>query len=507
MYVYVLHNSLQRVLIVDTLDVARVTPRYVPRVTITMLPDVALLTIFDFYVHNLEIWEPPTWYKLVHVCRKWRNVVFGSPSRLDLRLYCTARTPMRKTLEVWPSLPIVIAVDEYNGRHTPATADNIIAALEHNDRICRLDLSLSQFSFISKGGIFAAMQQPFPTLTLLRLKHGDGITPVCANSFLGGSAPPHLQSLTLFGIAIPRLPKLLLSATHLVLLELSEIPHSGYFSPEAMVPCLSVLTRLETLRIGFKSPQSRPDRRRPPPQSRTILPVLTVLDFNGVSEYLEDFVARIDAPLLDKLAITFFHQLVYNTPQLALFISRTPKFQTPDKLEAHVYFPFRTVSFTTFDGRLSLEISCGKSDWQLSSLAQVCSSSLPQALIATVEHLYIQEYRVHDTFFPFDDPKIPNIGTESTDDVESNQWLELFHPFTAVKHLYISPKSTPGIATALQGLVAETVTEVLPALQTFFLNELPSKPIQEAIEKIAAARQIFSHPISVSHCEIEHFFH
>ena len=59
----------------------------------------------DLYHQFKEI---EAWHTLVHVCRKWRNIVFGSPRRLDLRLYCTEKTPVRKTLEVWPLLPIVV---------------------------------------------------------------------------------------------------------------------------------------------------------------------------------------------------------------------------------------------------------------------------------------------------------------------------------------------------------------------------------------------------------------
>ncbi len=33
-----------------------------------------------------------------HVCQKWRSVVFGSPRRLNLRLLCTKRTPVREML-------------------------------------------------------------------------------------------------------------------------------------------------------------------------------------------------------------------------------------------------------------------------------------------------------------------------------------------------------------------------------------------------------------------------
>ena len=462
------------------------TPPYVPRVTIAMLPDVALLKIFDFYVHGT--WEGPNaWHKLVHVCQKWRNVVFGSPSRLDLRLYCQAGTSVMKTLDVWPPLPIVIDVKGYMLMNPKFDVDDIVAALKHNDRICKL--ALTSVSSLQMEIYLAEMQKPFPALTDLDLSPSNETASVDPDSFLGGSAP-RLQTLILDHIPFPGLPKLLLSATHLVHLELWNIPHSGYISPKAMVAGLSVLTRLEYLEIRFESPQSRPDHRRPPPPTRTVLPVLADLWFKGVSEYLEDLLALIDTPRLDNLEVIFFHQLLFDTPQLALFISRTPKFNTQDNLEARLDFSYGRALVKTFDRRLSLGISCRQSDWQFSSLAQLCRSSFSHALISTVEHLYIEDNR---TMHTFDDNDNHDIG-----DIESSQWVEFLHPFTAVKRLYSSSNSAPIIAPALQELVGETVTEVLPALQTLFLERLPSKPAQEAIERFVSARQLSSHPIAVS---------
>jgi hypothetical protein len=208
------------------------------------------------------------------------------------------------------------------------------------------------------------------------------------------------------------------------------------------------------------------------------------LRFKGVGEYFEDLVARIDAPLLDKLTITFFHQLIFDTPRLTQFISRTPRLKT--HVEARVFFSSLDVSVTlpqTFDGRLHFEISCRQPDWQLSSLAQVCSSSFPQGLIPAVEHLYILELGHYNW----------------QDDIENSQWLEILQPFTNVKCLYISRKIAPHIAPALQELVGESVTEVLPALETLFLEEpLPSRPVLETIGKFVTARQLVSHPIGVS---------
>ena len=451
----------------------------VARATIDMLPDVALLEIFDFYVG--DTYKKQAWHTLVHVCRKWRYVAFGSPRRLNLRLVCGVTTPVRETPDVWPPLPIVIRA------YSDTTCDvgNIVAGLEHNDRIC--EMYIIDIPSSGREKVLAALQRPFPALTSLRfvfLSQKENV-PVFPASFLGGSAPA-LQTLCLNSIPFPGLPKLLLTATHLVDLSLWEIPHSGYFSPEAMVTALSVLTRLECLIIYFESPRSRPDQnsRRLPPQTRTLLPALTSLTFNGAVEYLEDLVAQVDAPLLDMLEIDFFYELILDTLRLAQFISRTPKFRAHDEARVKFYeFAVMVKLPRTFYGSIKLGISCSESDLQLSSLAQICSSSFPAALILAVERLYIQSMYWDQLW---------------QDDIEDSQWIELFRPFVAVKDLYISSDFTPQIATALQEL-RDSTTEVLPALEMLFFEEpLPSGPVQEAIGEFVATRQFAGHPIAIS---------
>jgi len=76
-----------------------------------------------------------------------------------------------------------------------------------------------------------------------------------------GDSAPHLRKLEFWGVPFPRLPKLLSSATDLVELGICDIPHSGYFSPEAMVTCLSALANLKRLILEFESPRSHPDRQ------------------------------------------------------------------------------------------------------------------------------------------------------------------------------------------------------------------------------------------------------
>ena len=363
----------------------------VGRVTIDILPEDALLEIFDFYLHDEYI---DKWYKLVHVCRKWRKVVLGSPHRLNLGLICNVRTPVRKTLYIWPVLPIFV----WGYDHEKWGMDNIFAALEHVDRVCQLALLDIPSSELEK--VLAAMQQPFPALTDLSLEFCDETPLVVSPSFLGGSAPL-LQSLYLSNIPFPELPNLLSSATHLVDLSLSNIPYSGHFSPEMMATCLSALTRLKSIKIEFKSPRSRPvwKSRLPPP--RTLLSFLTRLSFKGVCEYLEYLVARIDASLLDRLEITFFHQLIFDNPQLAQSFCRTPKIKAREGARVgltkpcvwvtlpHTIIPQTLLIFS--HNALNFSILCSQSDWQLSSLVQVCSSSFPQALVHTAEDLYIYE--------------------------------------------------------------------------------------------------------------------
>ncbi len=45
-----------------------------PKATIETLPDVVLLDIFDFFVGEACKNE---WHTVVHVCRRWRHIVFA----------------------------------------------------------------------------------------------------------------------------------------------------------------------------------------------------------------------------------------------------------------------------------------------------------------------------------------------------------------------------------------------------------------------------------------------
>jgi hypothetical protein len=165
--------------------------------------------------------ETEKWQSLLHVCRQWRNVVLGSSRRLNLKLYCTPATPARDTLDVWPALPLIVG-----GHITTSGTDNIVAALRHRNRVCQVDLS---FADRRLEEVLVAMQLPFPELTHMHMGLWSDCEamPIIPDWFLDGSAP-RLRHFELYGIPFPGLPRLLLSATHLVSLRL---PNTVFLIP------------------------------------------------------------------------------------------------------------------------------------------------------------------------------------------------------------------------------------------------------------------------------------
>jgi hypothetical protein len=271
-----------------------------------MLPENVLLEIFDFYRNYSDnrLWK---WHLLVHVCRRWRQIVFSSPVRLNLRILCTSRISVEESLSIWPTVPIDIEYSYSGGEIGPRGHDNVIAALKHPDRVCDVSLRIKGPQF-KLGQVVTVMKEPFPVLTRLYIRSDDSNVPALPEDFLGRSAP-RLREFTLSGIPYPALPALLPSASNLVTLGLQRIPRTGYISPRAMVTCLAALPRLDNLDIQFQSSITPPERI-PPPITRILLPALTSFEFKGTSEYLEDLVTQIDSPQLDRILIVYLPQLV-----------------------------------------------------------------------------------------------------------------------------------------------------------------------------------------------------
>jgi hypothetical protein len=366
------------------------------------------------------------------------------------------------------------------------SVENVIAAVEHgHDRISAISIDEPDIEGRALEKLAAAMRQQFPTLKDLCLVSYDKLAPALPESFLGGSAPV-LEYFELYGIPFPTFPQFISPSTLIQHISIQDIPHSGYISPNAMVACLAALPNLTHLSIGFQSTLSRPSQITSPPRTRIVLPALTTLGFYGVSEYFEDFVAQIDTPLLSHLDITFFMDLNFHIPQLRHFIGRAERFKPFDKAGIEIYDDGIRLNDSR-RGSLSgfgLQIQCDEPDWKLSSMVQIFGQQLP--LLHHVEELEVIQYHQE------------NIEWIDNSNMGSPLWLELFRLFTALQRLCVSATLVPPVATALQELRGERTMEVIPALQSLFLEGLePSGPVPEGIKSFVAARELSDHHVAV----------
>ena len=411
---------------------------------------------------------------MAQICRRWRNIIFGLPWRLDLRVLCTNATPTRTSLGIWPPFPISVQCGHIHWAVDEKGSSNVIAAFEHSDRISDIDIININGSALEI--LAAVMQGPFPILRYFYLRSTDESIPVVPETFLflGGSTP-RLRRFALSSIPFLSLPKFVFSATWIEYLTLHDIPNSGYISPEVMATCLAALPNLYSLSIGFRSPLSRPIQINPPPLSRTVLPALFYLCFLGVSKYLEDFVAQIETPLLGKLHIVPCMDLIFHIPQLHDFIRRTEGLMLPWN-HACMDFTRPMIKITLGSpSRFRVEIQCERPDWQLSSVIQIFSQPLP--LLSHIEQLEIREGYCSEHTRWKDGP-----------DMDSSLWLELFHLFISVQSLYVCKLLAPPVTTALQELGKGRTMEVLPALRNVSLEGLqPAGPVQNAIQSFVAS--------------------
>jgi len=462
-------------------------------VSIDALPDELLLGIFYFIcVHgHYKMGCEPKWKTLVHVCRRWRYLVFAAPRRLDLRLFFAERTPVVRALDVWPALPIVVDASD------PQVwfPDNLIAAFKHNDRISEIYIAwLTSSGWRTLGRL---IQGPYPALTALHIHSHDTVYPPhISDSFLRGSkSAPHLRSLRLHGVEFPALPKLLLSSTGLVCLSLWNILPPSYFSAEAMADYLSSLMGLGNLRIDFTCCRPGPTCRRSP-LTRTVLPVLYSFSFRGLIEHLEYFDARIEAPRLKYIYLEFYDPVIFGIPTISLSIGSKELFSLRALDQAHMLLTPFTVEITlssrngTIGGRsFMLAFMCNDSGWRLQSLTQDHRPFPPRSRVAK--------------FGLFDLPLKDQNSRRQIRTIGNARWLELLRFFTSVENLYLSEGVAVFVVPAMQELAARegVATQVLPALQKMFIEEhwFSKTPREKAFEfeEFFAAREVSGYPVSL----------
>ena len=449
--------------------------------TIDVLPEDVLLEIFDFYklASSSPSWG---WHRLIHVCRQWRSLVFASRHRLDLRLLCTYGTPVRKILDCWPPLPIVVRYSDPMGLRPPSADDddNIIAALQHRDRVCEVELTVGSSLFAKLSPL---LQKPFPSLESLTLRPRDNVALILPPTAFLGTSTPRLRNLYLDAIAPPALPTFLPSSRDLVCLRLQRVPGNAYISPDALLASLAVTTQLKILCVQFAAqttPPSYPTTSSTPPSPPVrrvvILPALSCFEFRGSSEFLEDLVAGIgSAPSLTRTYISLFDQPTFEIPHFAQFVARMAPQLVP-QCEAELVLRKDGVFLSL--SRFRLHVSCVQLGRQVPSMAQICRQ-LPPPLLSSVRKLEI----------------VASVTPLSPHDVaDASQWVGLFHVFGGVEELRVSYGSVPDVARALQRVARErAAAEVLPALRELRFDWFASR-WEEAVESFITARQISGHP-------------
>jgi len=182
------------------------------------------------------------WFKLVHVCRKWRRIVLGSPSRLDLSLVLIEHSSGNmKTVSTAPclrSLPIRI---NYAWQNDPTSKDveRIAAALKQRNRVRGI---VFEGQTLQLEEVFRKMRCPFPALE--RLEICCPCPPKLPPTFLRGSAP-RLRRLKMSAIHFKSISQLLSSSTALVELSLQI---DTVFGPSPTTSLVAYLQNMPCLR-------------------------------------------------------------------------------------------------------------------------------------------------------------------------------------------------------------------------------------------------------------------
>ena len=363
----------------------------------------------------------------------------------------------------------------------PEDEDNILAALKQSTRVISISLTVTT-SLLEKMGTIA---EPFGELEHLVLLSQNTLGIALPISFKWSS---RLRSLHLIRISFPALPEYLLFSKDLVYLQLHEIPSVGYFSPEAFANALSGMTQLRSMSLHFLSLTSRRNHICIPLLSgeRIVLPTLEYFKFRGTNKYLDSLVARIDAPCLEDIDLTFFNQPTFNVSQLGQFIGRIEAQKLHGRADILISNHAISICFTRPGAptRLALQISCKQLDWQLSSMTQI------------FDHFPTFLSRVGDLVIN----AMPSPSRQ--DDANNEQWLHLIRSFRSAERFYVAGTLVTAIVRSLSPADGDLAT-VLPLLRNLYVEE-PGPlhaPLRAAVVSFVTSRRLSGCPVAVEYMQ------
>ena len=428
------------------------------------------------------------WYRLAHVCQRWRSIILGSASYLGVSLVCTYGTPVADMLAHSPPFPLIIDYNEKGRDIATDDEEGIILALKQHDRVLRVRLNIS-VPVSSQRKFIAAMDEEYPILECLLIGVPDedvGTILICPETLQA----PNLRLLWLRGFALPIGSRLLMTAVGVVTLSLVMVHPSTYFHPNTLLQWVSHMPQLESLSILFKFPVPNRDVERHLTRAPIIaLPNLRHLQFRGIITYVEALVRRITTPRLERLDVDFFNQLTFSVPRLLQFMDTTQNlrfnsavFNFYDKYVSVAVLPRREAEMFA----LGILVFCQHLDWQVSSMVQF-SSSLSE-MFSAVEHLTLQ----HEEHSPSFEARF-----QEHDKVDRTEWHRLLRPFSNVKTLQVDNGLVKDLSRCLELEDGGSSLELLPELQqlTYFGSGGTRDPFASFID----ARRNAGRPVTLAH--------
>jgi hypothetical protein len=480
--------------------------------TADKIPEDILLEIF----HSIREMFGPTsheselswngrngWFTLAHVCRKWRFVVLVSSSRLQLRLFFMSCRPLRSiVLKQLPPLPIII---DYSrpGVWTLLEENRVVATLRsYPDRV--LGIVISGWNY-NLDGVCKATKCSFPALESFNLfAAGEPVDDSQAkfafpSSMLMGSASS-LRRLELRNVKFAPLSRLLSATTNLVHLTLdvetikAPSPALSLFDHLRGMPYLRTVELKVSPRSGYSGTSDTESETHS--QTENIFPLLNLshLHFEGPKACFETLVARLSAPFLQDLKLSFQDRFRsdHHLPHLSRFIR---------DIEGH---------FTAVQVRLTEE------DFEIDILPQSRSSDEPlrrifvrdvgRSGVLTGDALHAKLLAVKELLF---DSQYCTLQ-DGVKWISSNSppWLGFLEKFHNVKTLRVGPGLVLDVGRLLSQNSGKFVLDLLPALEEIGLGLAVGpevKPISDtkcegvlaAFKPFATARQQAGRPVKI----------
>ena len=416
------------------------------------------------------------WQRLVHVCQRWRRIIYGLPSFFDLHLCCSAQTPYRNNLSHWPEFPLTLhyVVSQDTLQEDEYEDMDIFFSLLDRNRVHRIELIVTDvFRTPLMDQVKEVFILPFPVLTHLDITGPDeefDDVPIRLPELVA----PRLQHLRLDAFTYPPLLDFLSSAHRLVSLQLENIPEEGYIAPGDLVGGLASLSSLRTLCIKFPLWLALLERERlsPDPSTHAVLPALTHFVFRGKCDYLEALVTHISTPQVEDVQIEYLmpdddheHPVEVEARELSQFIDRTGYLGFAQFSRAQVIFDLRKA-------HIKLDRPQGKYHQAQFSLTLRYTGPLP---LAKLNFPVPRIARVlGQLVVVFSDVGHLSINVENhgkTDRFETAKWFPLLRLFPAAETLHVSGRLAGHFATVLDDIAEKRVTDVLSALGSLHLGD------------------------------------